>query len=200
MYWRSSGHFWAFLGHLLLPELHNLKLDGLENPGSAASADPLISFLAASTHLETISICSSTFSKSCLTTFLCGLPPTICRLDIFENRERHPWVGAVLDDDDVLATLELRPDSSTVCPALLELVISPFNAISDEALFRVITSRMPTLRRVDVAFDREMEVDILPRLQSFVESGAQISITYPTVPLGYFSPWIGLPDRPLGSS
>ncbi|KAJ6498741.1 hypothetical protein C8R45DRAFT_93552 [Mycena sanguinolenta] len=188
------------LSRLLLPALRDFKLDGLDYPDDpASSADLLISFLAASTCLETLSICSSPFPKSSLTSLLRALPPTLCRLDFIESRERYPLPRIVLDDD-VLAALELRPDCSTVCPALLELVISPFNEVSDEALLRVIISRMPTLRRVDVAFNRAMEVDILPRLESFLESGAQISIAYPTVPPGYFSPWIGLPDRPsLGS-
>ncbi|KAJ6498740.1 hypothetical protein C8R45DRAFT_979686 [Mycena sanguinolenta] len=188
----TSGHL---LSRLSLPELRDFKLDGIEDFESTASADPLISFLAASTRLETLSICSCSLSKSSLTNFLRALPPTLCRLDFIESRERDPRARPVLDDD-VLATLELRPDCSTVCPALLELVISPLNEVSDEALLRVIISRMPTLRRVDVRFNRGMEVDILPRLQSFLQSGTQISIAYPTVPPWYFSPWNGLPDMP----
>ncbi|KAJ6456368.1 hypothetical protein C8R45DRAFT_576748 [Mycena sanguinolenta] len=179
-----SGHL---LSCLSLPELRDFKLDGIEDFESTASAD-LISFLAASTRLETISICSSTFSKSSLTNLLRGLPPTICRLDLIDSRYT---LARVILDDDVLATLEV----STLCPALQVLVISSASCheMSDKALLRLISSRMPILRRVEIAFDREMQVDILPELQSFLEDGRQISLAY-TPPSHNFSPWMGLPD------
>ncbi|KAF7376633.1 hypothetical protein MSAN_00080100 [Mycena sanguinolenta] len=179
-----------FLSHLSLPKLRDFKLDGLEDPqDSAASADLLVSFLAASTCLETISIGSGTFSKSSLTNVLRGLPPTVCRL-IIESRGRYSSARVALDDD-ILATLE----GSTLCPALQVLVVSSASCeMSDEALLRFIISRMPTLRRVDIAFNREMQVDILPELQSFLENGLQISLAYTMPPPPNFSPWMGLPD------
>jgi hypothetical protein len=68
--------------------------------------------------------------------------------------------------------------------------------VSDEALLHFIISRIPKLKRVDVKFDRERQIDILPGLQSFVHDGLKVFITYISVALPWFSPWQGLPDAP----
>jgi hypothetical protein len=68
--------------------------------------------------------------------------------------------------------------------------------VSDEALLHFIISRIPKLKRVDVKFDRERQIDILPDLQSFVDDGLKVSITHISVALPRFSPWQGLPDAP----
>ncbi|KAF8200047.1 hypothetical protein K438DRAFT_1823110 [Mycena galopus ATCC 62051] len=62
---------------------------------------------------------------------------------------------------------------------------------SDEALLRFVLSRAPTLKRVDIKFDRERRVDILSSLQQFTEAGLKISLTYVSPS---FSPWAGLSD------
>jgi hypothetical protein len=98
-------------------------------------------------------------------------------------------------DNDALAILDVSLDRP--CLALQELVILNCRSVSDEALLHFITSRVPTLRRVNITFDREREVDILPSLQSSVEAGLQIDITYISVAPPQFSPWQGLRDAPL---
>ncbi|KAF8200038.1 hypothetical protein K438DRAFT_1759068 [Mycena galopus ATCC 62051] len=178
------------LSRLLVPNLKDLKLRGEGQPHNASEADFLVSALAASTGLESISISSEIFSTPCLMEFLRSLPPTVQRLHIAE-----PWrvpFSQVVFDNDVLIELEASP----LLPALEELVITDCREVSDDALLRFIISRMPTLKRVDIKFDRERQIDILPSLQSFLEAGAQIFVAY-IAPSTQFSPWMGLPDASL---
>ncbi|KAF7341966.1 hypothetical protein MVEN_01783100 [Mycena venus] len=172
--------------------LHALDLvPGVYNP------DGVVAALAASTHLERVSIDSNTFSKPFLMDFLRGLPPTVRRLQITEPV--HVWQPSLVEptlDNEVLAVLNTSPDSPAHCLGLEEFVIHYCRKVSDEALLRFIISRVPTLRLVEVKFDRERQVDILPKLQSFVEAGGNTFFTYITLTPPQFSPWLGLPDIP----
>ncbi|KAF7357924.1 hypothetical protein MVEN_00838800 [Mycena venus] len=188
------------LSRLSLPELRDFKLRGQAELQGVFAVDALVSSLAASTHLASVSIDSDSFTKSSLTDFLRGLPPTILRLQITDRF--HTWQLSPSDgslDDDVLKVLNASPEDHLIhCPALQELVMLHCRKISDEALGSFIISRMPILRVVDVKFDRERQVDILPSLESFLEAGLQTSITYISLMPPQFSPWQGLPDPPPG--
>ncbi|KAJ7803486.1 hypothetical protein B0H14DRAFT_1637275 [Mycena olivaceomarginata] len=174
------------LSRLSLPELRDFKLRGQAEPHGSHGAESLISFLAASTHLEAISIDSDSFSKASLMAFIRGLPPTIQSLHItdrFHTWQLSPADGAL--DDDVLGLLHARhehaspdPDRPTHCPALKKLVLLHCRKVSDEALRRFVLSRVPTLEVLDVKFDRERQVDILPSLQPYVvkDNSAQLYV------------------------
>ncbi|KAF7366550.1 F-box domain-containing protein [Mycena sanguinolenta] len=182
----------SVLTHLSLPELRDFKLSGLGELLSVFAGESLVSSLAASVRLERISIHSNTFSKSSLHDFLRGLPSTIRYLHITEPL--HIWRPSIVEvalDDEVFAAL-----NATCCPALEELVINSCRKVSDEVLLRFILSRVATLKLVDIKFDREREVDILPHLEPFLEAGGKASITYITLIPPRFSPWMGLPDAP----
>ncbi|KAJ7933953.1 hypothetical protein B0H13DRAFT_687223 [Mycena leptocephala] len=189
------------LSRLSLPDLRDFTLSGQGEPWTFNAGDSLVAPLAASTRLESIGIDSELFSKSSLMEFFGGLPPTLKRLHIGDLVTMWQPAGVVMAalDDDTLAALSVSPDHPSLCPALQELVISNCRNVSDEALLHFIISRMPALRRVDVNFDREREVDILPDLQSFVDDGLKVSITHISVTPPQFSPWQGLPDPPPGS-
>ncbi|KAJ7019222.1 hypothetical protein C8F04DRAFT_1148506 [Mycena alexandri] len=189
------------LGRLSTPNLRDFRLRGQGEPHATLTADAIVSALAASTRLESISIDSDTFSKATLTAFLRGLPPAVRCLrvtDLF-----HSWHSSFADgvlDDDVLAAFSPSPDSpNPLCPALQELTITHCHNLTDEAIFRFISFRVPTLKRVDIRFDRDRQVDILPRLQPFVEAGLLATLNYVAPAPMQFSPWQGLPDAPLGS-
>ncbi|KAJ6507354.1 hypothetical protein C8R47DRAFT_91072 [Mycena vitilis] len=183
------------LSRLSLPDLRHLRLGG-HGDLRVFSVAPLVSSLAAATHLESISIESQTFSKASLMDFLRGLSPTIRRLRIMDQYDPwHPGPDAALDDD-VLAALSVSPDGSALCPALQELVVDHCRKVTDDALRRFILSRTPQLTRVDVKFDREMQTDIRPSIQPLVDAGLQTNITYVVLPPLPFSPWLGLPDAP----
>jgi hypothetical protein len=181
--------------------LRDFTLSGQGEPQVFDAVDPLVASLAAATRLESIGIDSELFSKSSLMDFFRGLPPTVKCLHIGDlvTMWHPPDVVMAALDDDTLAALSVSPDHPSLCPALQELVISHCRNVSDEALLHFIISRMPALKRVDVKFDREKQVDILPDLQPFVDDGLKVSITQISVPPPQFSPWQGLPDPPPGS-
>ncbi|KAF7370259.1 hypothetical protein MSAN_00657000 [Mycena sanguinolenta] len=175
------------LSRLSVPNLQDFRLDGAAAPSNSAS---LLSTLAACTHLQTIGFTVEMFWSHELVDFLRGLPPTLQCLRIAQ--QWHPSPISPLLDDNFFVTLE----TLAVLPTLEELIMINNQDLSDDALLHFIVSRMPTLRRVDMKFDREMQVDILPALDSFMESGAQVSLTY-TTDFGYnVSPYLGLPDSP----
>jgi hypothetical protein len=182
------------LSRLSLPDLRDFTLSGLLIPPDSNTADSLqlVSSLAASSRLESISVDSELFPKSTLMDFLRGLPPTVKRLHLGNMWQPAGIVAATLDDD----VLRASPDHPSFCPALQELEISHCRNVSDEALLHFIISRIPKLKRVDVKFDRERQIDILPGLESFVDDGLKVSITHIPPPPQQFSPWQGLPDAP----
>ncbi|KAJ6458879.1 hypothetical protein C8R47DRAFT_1081544 [Mycena vitilis] len=155
------------------------------------------SFLAAVTQLEILDISTDTFSKASLIELLRGLP-TIQRLEV-----QHAWLpGVELPfDEDILDILTpSRDESSYCCPALRELVMRQcMTSVSDAALLRLIDARMrvdscSSLTRVDVAFWRERQVDILPDLRQFQDRGFHVSLQYHSEQPSGFSPWLGLEE------
>ncbi|KAJ7134864.1 hypothetical protein C8R44DRAFT_957381 [Mycena epipterygia] len=83
-----------------------------------------------------------------------------------------------------------------------EISIDQSNSISDAAILQFITARMASgaltmLKRAEFHFTRTLECDILPILQSFIETGLNVSIKHrKPLPLR-FSPWRGLVDAPM---
>ncbi|KAJ7354579.1 hypothetical protein DFH08DRAFT_955964 [Mycena albidolilacea] len=186
------------LSRLSLPALQDFQLEGINfggpDPENTFSANSLLSFFAASTRLESINIDGAMFSKAILIDIFRRLPLGVRHITI----ARHVWQPRLADttlDDEVLEALTVSPGHS-LCPALEEMVIHYCPKVSDEAILRFIMSRMPTLKFVDIKFDRERKVDILPTLQPFFEAGLKTSISYITFPSPSFSPWAGLPDPP----
>ncbi|KAJ6498731.1 hypothetical protein C8R45DRAFT_925472 [Mycena sanguinolenta] len=192
----------GLLRRLWLPDLRDFKLRGFHHPQAhpTATVDLLLSSLANSTRLESISIDSAIFSKAVLIHFLLGLPPTMLRLEIAEPlrvAKRPRFSGHIPLDDSVIEVLDASFERPTPCPVLEELVITTCRAVSDKALLSFIRSRLTTLKHVRVEFDRERQMDILAELQHSNEAGdLKISLTYVTLPSPSFSPWEGLPDGP----
>ncbi|KAJ7657786.1 hypothetical protein DFH06DRAFT_1197148 [Mycena polygramma] len=182
---------------LLVPGLRKFVLRGYSNPETYSSLS-FSFFLAAVTQLEMLDISTETFSKASLIELLRGLP-TIQRLQV-----QHAWVPPGMElafDDDILDLLTPSHDqSSPCCPALRELVMRQCSSVADTALLRLINARMTVdscspLKRVDVAFWRERQVDILPDLRQFQDTGFHISLQYYSAkPSELFSPWMGLDE------
>jgi hypothetical protein len=182
---------------LLLPQLRELTLHG------RTDAHHIAPFFNASTRLETLNIDSNSFTKTSLLESLCALPPTMRHLTIYDISSGSPLMTPL--DDDVLVVLTPAPELSTVCcPSLETLAINFSSLISDEALLRFVTQRMaspsgsePTLKRVDVQFNRRMTSDIMPTLKPFVEeTGLDVRIQHLPPVSTQFSPWQGLADAP----
>ncbi|KAF7376661.1 hypothetical protein MSAN_00082900 [Mycena sanguinolenta] len=187
--------FGRLLSRLAAPDLRDLKLRGAENMESTLNAESLVSALLNFVRLESITIDSTIFSSPYLIDFLGGLSPTVQHLHIKESWQ-PPFYQPSLEDDVFIALEGSDLDHPVILPALGELTITGCRKVSDEVLLRFIVSRMPTLRHIDIQFDREMQVDILPSLQAFLEAGVEISVNYITIPSLRFSPWMGLAEGP----
>jgi hypothetical protein len=186
------------LSRLSVPVLQDFEIYGdwrtdRSEAYNASGGDSLWAFLATCARLKFIATDNATFSKYRWMDFLRNLPPTIQRFRIVPSGH-SPWHRPQVPiDDDVFAVFEASPDP--ILPVLEELTVDDGRfVVSDEVLLRFIVSRIPTLRRVDIAVARERQVDILPALQPFVEAGLKISVTYSTPSPLPFSPWQGLPD------
>ncbi|KAJ7140967.1 hypothetical protein C8R44DRAFT_726662 [Mycena epipterygia] len=187
-----------FFGHLMLPELRSFSLKGsmqFVDTHVEPHVHPLILFLASSRCLQNLEL-TNMFLTSSLSEIVRSLPPTIQRLYIYAQQQG--WFGAPARssfNDGILA--DLTPTAGfpvLCCPALQDLYIEHCPAISDAALLRFITARMaveprPTLARIDINFDREIELDVLPSLQPFIETGLVVSISHLPPISSQFSPW-----------
>ncbi|KAJ7165542.1 hypothetical protein C8R43DRAFT_212698 [Mycena crocata] len=194
------------LDHLSLPELRDFTLRRIFSPDGQKQVPDvsLARHCAVWMHLEHLHIESHLFletSTSMIETFL-SFPPTLMRLKIdVSTRYTNGWDPSDLPDDEVLAVLTPnhgRP--AALCPVLQELIISNCSAISDTALLRFIDARMqlgpsPALKLVKIQFGRKVQLDIIPSVQPFIDTGLDVSLQY--YPLGpQFSPWEGLVDDP----
>ncbi|KAJ7122031.1 hypothetical protein C8R43DRAFT_51110 [Mycena crocata] len=188
----TSGYL---LSHLSLPGLRHFKLRGHGAPDS--SPESLIASLGAS-RLDSIDFDSDIFSQPSMVGLLRSLPPSIRRLQIADHRWQSTTEGAL--NDGVLETL----NANMYCPALQDLIIADCRTLSDEALLRFIKFRMidpscTPLKRVEVYFSRERQMDILSSLEPFTEQGLRHCITHTAPALLHFSPWQGLDGAPLGT-
>ncbi|KAJ7457849.1 hypothetical protein FB451DRAFT_589516 [Mycena latifolia] len=178
---------------LSLPLLRHFKLRGYCRVDSDISFAP---FLAATPRFQTLDINVEAFTRSSLAVFFRGLPPTVQKLQLVDISTdwATPSELDVLSDD--ILTL-LTDSSAPCCPGLQELRIDDCQFFSDKELLRFILARMTdggnrTLTRVQVRFQRQVQLDILSELQPFIETGLHVELDYlPPLALR-FSPWEGL--------
>ncbi|KAJ7699293.1 hypothetical protein B0H17DRAFT_1049373 [Mycena rosella] len=201
-----SSTFRLLLDRLSLPKLRKLTLHGhteaLHGDPEPQEPHPLNHFFAVSTRLESLRIDTDTFSKSSLLDFFRRLPPTVRELRIHDTSRGWPVIVTPSLDDDILAVLTPSPGPEAHFPALQTLFLDHCHLISDAALLRFVTARMavephPTLKRVEVHFDREETLDIMPNVRPFVQAGLDVAITHLPPMTSQFSPWQGLNDAPL---
>ncbi|KAJ6572114.1 hypothetical protein B0H19DRAFT_1373000 [Mycena capillaripes] len=178
------------LERLSLPQLRAFTLHGHAESQDSFSLAPFFGFW---THLESLHINSNIFVKSNLLDSIRNLPPSLQQFSVLDMIYEAELASF---DDDALAVL------ATCCPALETVLIKYCSAISDAALLKFITARMTgeyptTLKQLQVKFYRQMTLDILPSLETFIETGLDVSIIYvPRLTSSPFSPWQGLADDP----
>ncbi|KAJ6456468.1 hypothetical protein C8R45DRAFT_1034563 [Mycena sanguinolenta] len=195
------------LDRLSLPQLRDFTLRG----GYDHSLAP---FFGLCTHMETLRIDSNSFTKSTLQESLRALPLTMLHLTIRDDTLHDGPAGLPVLDDDVLALLTPTPGLSgahVACPVLETLTMKHCFLITDAALLRFVTGRTAmaassgsesriasALKRVDIDFNRQMTLDIMPSLAPFIEGGLNVMLSYSPRLTALLSPWEGLPDAPLG--
>ncbi|KAJ6573450.1 hypothetical protein DFH09DRAFT_1079012 [Mycena vulgaris] len=181
---------------LFLPQLRHLKLRRDSNGDeTVVSYSPL---LAAALRIDGLDLSAELFSTSSLGDFLRALPPSVREVKI-GMLDEFAWYSLREDysifDDNILEFLIPSPEFPIlVCPGLQILEMNHGFSCSEEALLRFIKSR--SLKRVVVRFSRDMERDIRPDLQTFVQNGLHFELTYPPPRVFHFSPWQGLEDTP----
>ncbi|KAJ6468666.1 hypothetical protein C8R47DRAFT_1151286 [Mycena vitilis] len=180
---------------LSLPGLRKFVLRGARSPNTLSVS----SFLAAVTRLEILDISANAFTEASVTQLLHGLP-TIQQLHI-----KSDVPGADLCGHDIFELLTPSRDLPFLCcPALRVLVIRQSILASDATLLRFINARMAEdspsmLRRVEASFLRERQVDILPALRQFQDTGFRVSLRYIKPAPSEFSPWLGVDDESSSS-
>ncbi|KAJ6508566.1 hypothetical protein C8R45DRAFT_967829 [Mycena sanguinolenta] len=104
--------------------------------------------------------------------------PTICCLRLVAS-SYHPELMFL--DHEFMALFGLL---HSLCPVLtdIEIVVPPSAKVSDAAVLDFIKTRMTTpdpLQRFQAHFNRRMDLDIMPELQSFISDGLQVTLEYP---------------------
>ncbi|KAF7376697.1 hypothetical protein MSAN_00086700 [Mycena sanguinolenta] len=178
------------LDRLSLPQLRDFTLNGVYGHSLAP-------FFSLCFRLETLNIDTNSFNKTTMQESLCALPSTMLHLTIRDHNHGPTEFPPALDDD-ALALLTPTPGSSgaqVACPGLETLTITYCCMISDAALLRFITGRMvmttpasensdsvssatSALKRVDIGFNRQMTLDIMPSLAPFIERGFVPILSY----------------------
>ncbi|KAJ7162275.1 hypothetical protein C8R46DRAFT_1104087 [Mycena filopes] len=189
------------LNCLALPDLRAFSLHG---HADLTNSQSLARFLALATRLETLELDTNTFSKASLLDSLRALPPTVRKLTIHDisHRPEVPLTPSL--DDDALALLASDVDAPLpCCPALEALHLHSCCLVSDAALLRFLTVRLagrtPTLKRVEVQFNREETTDLThSRLLAFtlLHDDVDVEVAYLPPHTSQFSPWQGLADAP----
>ncbi|KAF8133047.1 hypothetical protein K438DRAFT_1884496 [Mycena galopus ATCC 62051] len=175
------------LKRLSVPELRDFAFFG-----SMQDSPPLVDFFAGLLRLDSIDVDFNLFSKPTFLETLNGLPSTIQRLAIRQFDDMWGPPGPACLDDDAVGVLT----SPGVCPALQHLSITHGSPISEEAVLRFITARMlaspPMLKRVNIHFNRQRMLDIMPDLQAFIGMGLDVTLTHlQTFPSSQFLPGMG---------
>ncbi|KAJ7815503.1 hypothetical protein B0H14DRAFT_2847375 [Mycena olivaceomarginata] len=180
----------VLFNHLSVPKLRDFTFLG-SSQHTLQDSLTLSDFFTSAIRLESFDICTSIFTGSSFRGTLCDLPPTIQRLKIRNNDGGWGQAPPLGLDDEAMAALTLPG----------HLSIDRSNNISDEAVLQFITTRRlecpSTLKHVEIHFDRQVILDIMPSLRAFIETGLTVSLNYnPPLPPFHHSPWQGLPDAP----
>ncbi|KAF7346535.1 hypothetical protein MSAN_01881600 [Mycena sanguinolenta] len=174
--WDFDVHKWV---DLVAPNLRSLRIGAVSTPSTPPSNEGYLS----------ADIDFTRFIATSLREFLQSLP-MISHLQLVASLVRP---GSVSLNDEFMA---LFCSPHNLCPRLTHINIPFFSDFSDTATLAFIRARMdmPTpLRRFQARFDRPMDLDIMPELQSFISDGLQVNLEYPRLESA-FSARLGLDD------
>ncbi|KAJ7500313.1 hypothetical protein B0H11DRAFT_1997069 [Mycena galericulata] len=164
---------------------------------------PFISLFSAIHALESLSIDVSDLSMNAFSHCV-ELLPSLMQLKLESG---DPWTSTnaqwgrenpLATPNDILRALTPDPRVSheCPCPALRRLTIVRCQPLADDVLLNFIQLRKEAehpIARVDVAFVRQKEFDILPHLKELIADGLRVSLKYLPAPvMPTYSPWEGL--------
>ncbi|KAF7346513.1 hypothetical protein MSAN_01879400 [Mycena sanguinolenta] len=202
------------LGHdsssIILPHLHTLILSGFEfqlqrwipdlvapNLRSLQIGNRFASLSRSNDAHLSVNIHLTCFTMTSLREFLQSFP-MISHLQVTAS-PFHFDPGS--SEDDGFIALLYPPHH--LCPMLtdIEIVVPPDPSarVSDAEVLALIKARMSMpnpLRRFQARFNRPMELDVMPELQSFISDGLQVNLQYPPQRQGFWAregldePWL----------
>ncbi|KAJ7061510.1 hypothetical protein C8F01DRAFT_1137628 [Mycena amicta] len=191
----------------ILPELRSISFHGSSSsdPDTDVTDIGYPTFLEASPKLEDAQVFLDMFTEATLPDFLRHLPPSVRRLCILPSSRF--WMPSNLVDSEVLTLLTPSLDSDPSIPVvgsgIEELDIDRCEAFDDKQLLSFIKSRIEgggdspahryrKLKSLTVRFTRDMEDDIMPELQQYIEDGLLVNLVYPVVQNFQLYPWSGV--------
>ncbi|KAF7346504.1 F-box domain-containing protein [Mycena sanguinolenta] len=164
--WEFQLHKWI---DLVAPNLRSLQIGDLNVPSSPSWS----SYGHLSADIDFTRFTSMTSLREFLQSF-----PTMAHLHL-GNSYQPP--GNIFPVDDEFIALLGPPHN--LCPMLTDfrIMIPLSGGFSDAAVLAFIKARMTLpipLRRFEVFFNRPMELDVMPELQSFIKEGLQVNLQY----------------------
>ncbi|KAJ7244913.1 hypothetical protein C8J57DRAFT_1363350, partial [Mycena rebaudengoi] len=171
-----------FLDHLVMPQLHTLRI---ENPGfRKAQADPWLSLSCLaerSPHIDSLTVYLGAFTNQSFAEALQLLPA----LEILDVTDGSDPTGTFPRTEDLLILLSNA--QSHVCPSLKNLVLRRIRVLRDEILLRFLNTRLDPQHgfqpledlRIDCRTARpNCQPDTVPDIQPFIARGVRILLTY----------------------
>ncbi|KAF7346531.1 Hexose carrier protein [Mycena sanguinolenta] len=199
----SARYSGSGLGHdsssIILPHLHTLILSGFEFQLQRWIPDLVVPNLR-SLQIGNLNTSPSRSNRARLSVDLDLTRFTTTSLREF--LESFPMISHL----QLMATHHPTPASSEVdefialicpphypCPMLtdIKIVAPPFARVSDAQVLALIKARMSMpnpLRRFQARFNRPMELDVMPELQSFISDGLQVNLEYPPAAARFLGP------------
>ncbi|KAJ7465345.1 hypothetical protein B0H11DRAFT_1922156 [Mycena galericulata] len=179
-----------FFERTIFPKLRSLKYSCPYFPPPANIFLPSV---------ESLSLCVSGLFRDDLPHALASMPH-LTELEFLEEPQLMSQSGGVPENQEHrngLLSYLMPDDRSLPLPALHSIHLLEFRQISDSELLSFIRARTgpgcsaaAPLKYVRVKMEREIEWDIMPRLEALISGGLEVSLEY-VAPVPY-SPWEGL--------
>ncbi|KAJ7662947.1 hypothetical protein B0H17DRAFT_1093024 [Mycena rosella] len=173
----------AFFNLIVAPNLRSLAYSQLS---SVLGPFPFASLLAKGS-LECFSLSLSDLPHNTVWADCLAAMPLVHKFRLAINGRPH-LIGRGSPHEDVVTQLTPSLDGSRpiLCPLLQSIELTGLNeTVSDQALLRLVQARtgarprgVTQLSRVTFAFQRDMEVDILPSLEQEISLGLVVSLQY----------------------
>ncbi|KAJ7723689.1 hypothetical protein B0H16DRAFT_333557 [Mycena metata] len=174
-------------GRVSFSELRRLRLCGFGD-GDDDNTGISYNLAAAAPSLETVAMSGDSFVNRRFKDFVHSLPRTIQKFHL------NPPIWTNLRDEMLSAFIPTPDFPDLCCPNLGELEIQQSRSVPEDVLVVFIRPRVGTLSRLVIHFAvHRSQGDAFPDIQSFLEAGLQIELSYlPFLEPQFSSPWNGI--------